>query len=70
MEVVSIILRVENLERSVAFWSEIVGLATTTRFPGFATRSDYPVRAEVAHLRECAMSAPRRSIMYPTPGFL
>ena len=43
MEVASIILRTEDVERSTAFWSEVVGLAITSQMPGYAFLDGGPV---------------------------
>ena len=37
MEIASIILRVEDIERSIAFWSEVVGLSVAKQTSGFAS---------------------------------
>ena len=44
MEVASIILRSEDVARSTAFWSELVGLTIDNQIPGFAFLDGGPVR--------------------------
>lgn len=44
MEVASIILRTEDVDRSTDFWSEAVGLEVENRFPGFTFLDGGPIR--------------------------
>lgn len=44
MEVASIILRSTDVERSTAFWSELVGLTIQNWWPGFTFLDGGPVR--------------------------
>lgn len=43
MEVVNIILRSDDVERSTAFWSQAVGLDITKQLPGFTFLDGGPV---------------------------
>lgn len=49
MEVRNIILRSPDVEKSTAFWSELVGLNVTEQMPGFTFLDGGPVSIIISH---------------------